>query len=224
VADASHELRTPLTHLTTRAQLLDRSLRRGDEASARAESAQLIVDGRRLSAVLEDLLLAAEPADPTEWSPVPLVAVAEAGALAVAAEAGEAGIEVTVDRPEHEVMVLAVRTALDRALLALLDNAIRHTSSGGRVTIRVRGTREWATLAVADSGSGIAPEDRDHLFDRFAHGSATHGARRRFGLGLALVADTAARFGGDVSVDSTPGAGTVMTIRLPHAAAEGPAL
>jgi signal transduction histidine kinase len=107
-----------------------------------------------------------------------------------------------------------------RSLVALIDNAIRHSPVEGRVRIGcgVRGSS--AVVAVSDAGPGIPGQVRDHLFDRFASGDrrADDGAasvtRRRYGLGLALVADTMHRFGGDVSVDTGPG-GTTFTLTFP---------
>ncbi len=225
VADASHELRTPLTHLTTRAQLVQRSLRRGDLADAAKNTDRLLADGRRLAATLEDLLSAAEPADPSQWPRVDLADVAADGCVAVSVEADAAGVTVSFERPVpadavEAAAVIAPRTAVDRALLALLDNAIRHTPAGGSVSITTSTDRRWASLAVIDTGSGIPPGEQERLFDRFAHGERTHGGRRRFGLGLALVADTAERLGGELSFTSELGEGTTMTIRLPIARVE----
>lgn len=216
VADASHELRTPLTRLTTRAQLLQRTVDRGDGDTAEAEARRLVVDGRELSAVLEDLLAAAEPVDQARWPAVDLAAVADDGRQSMLGEAAAAGVELAVEGhpPGGTVTVRAPRPALDRALVALLDNAIRHTPAGGTVTVTATRAGRWATLSVGDTGPGVSADMRGRLFDRFAHGTA-HGPRRRFGLGLALVADTAHRLGGDVSVATASGGGTTMTMRLP---------
>jgi two-component system OmpR family sensor kinase len=230
VADASHELRTPLTHLTTRAQLVERSMVRGDIDRARTEAAALVTDGRRLSAVLEDLLSAAEPTDSSAFSPVDLHAVAEAAVAAIRGEAEAADVTLELgpgDEPgaasRAPVVVRAPRAALDRAVLALLDNAVRHSPAGRSVSVAVGADRRWATMSVSDTGSGIPRAAQKHVFDRFAHGPAANpegGSRRRFGLGLALVADTAQRLGGDVSFTTGPD-GTTMTVRLPSAAARG---
>lgn len=219
VADASHELRTPLTLLTTRTQLLARSLRRGDIAAAESESEQLVSDGQRLNSILEDLLSAAEPVEPSQWGLVDLKEVASHGVAAADAEAAQENVLLTLQqpasRPQRPVTVRAPRTTLDRAVLALLDNAIRHTPAEGRVEVAVATDHRWATLTVSDTGPGIAPSEAEHLLDRFAHGQLTHGTRRRFGLGLALVADAVQRLGGELKVVSAPGDGTAMTIRLP---------
>ncbi len=227
VADASHELRTPLTHLTTRAQLLERSLNSGDVEAARQASKRLVLDGKELAATLEDLLVAAEPTEPADWVTTDLVAVAEAGADAVAEAARLAEVTVCVESAAgtgeaaggvpDQPRVRAPGTALNRALLALLDNAIRHTSPRGTVTLVVTADRRWACLTVTDTGPGIPAPERDRILNRFSHGKAAHsGDTRRFGLGLALVADTAERLGGDLVVSSELGHGTSMTIRLPR--------
>jgi signal transduction histidine kinase len=234
VADASHELRTPLTRLLTRAQLIERSLTRGDATRARAESEFLVADGRQLAAVLEDLLTAAEPEDTMSWSLLDLDRVAVEVVATARDEAAASGVRLESTRgerpvPRDPVIVRAPRAALDRALLALVDNAARHSPDSGTVEIVVAADRRWATLSVTNSGPGIPSEDQARIFDRFAHGNAPpqegpsgeqgEGARRRFGLGLALVADTAQRLGGDVGFTTGP-AGTTMTMRLPRAAGE----
>jgi signal transduction histidine kinase len=232
VADASHELRTPLTRLLTRAQLVERSLTRGDAAKARIESQALVTDGHQLAAVLEDLLTAAEPPDTTDWSLLDLdqVAVDVVATARVEAEASGVRLEyISAERPvpDDPVIVRAPRAALDRALLALVDNAVRHSPASGTVQIIVAADRRRAILSVRDSGTGIPDEEQARVFDRFAHGSAGHeghpsdrqggGTRRRFGLGLALVADTLQRLGGDIGFTTGP-TGTTMTLRLPRAA------
>ncbi len=220
VADASHELRTPLTHLTTRAQLIERGLARGDATGAQEDTKALLVDSRRLTATLEDLLVAAEPVNPAGWERLGLADVVAAVAEAVTPDAAQAGVQLLVSEPQSgagPLQVIAPRTAVERALLALLDNAIRHTPEGGEVRIRLSRDGAWAVLSVTDTGSGIAEAQMRRMFDRFSHGSTAHTQRRRFGIGLALVADSVERLGGDVTVTSRPGAGTTMTVRLPAA-------
>ena len=246
VADASHELRTPLTRLTTRAQLVQRDLDHGSAERARSEASALVRDGRRLSVVLEDLLAAAEPPAASAASLLDLDTLADEAIAAARTTLEDRSIRLEHERgtrpvPTDPVVVRAPRSALDRAVSALLDNAVRHTPASGTVRVTVSANRRWASLIVADTGPGIPAEERPHVFDRFAHGaddtpidgtesrpaeeSDAAGAagvpRRRFGLGLALVADTVQRFGGDISF-VTGSQGTTMTIRLPHAAGEAP--
>ena len=102
-----------------------------------------------------------------------------------------------------------------RAVTALLDNAIRHAASEVRVTTSAVGGE--VVVDVADDGPGIAPELASTVFTRFAtsRDEDSPGGRRRYGLGLALVSDIAARHGGSVSVLDNGHPGATMRIRLP---------
>ncbi|TNC21837.1 sensor histidine kinase [Amycolatopsis alkalitolerans] len=211
VADAGHELRTPLTLLSTRAQLLRRHL--GDARVAKAEADELVADARQLTEILEDLLLAA---DPREAEPVRLVDLADLARAVVSAAQPEAtaqGVRLTVSA-EGEVTIHGSAAALRRALNALLDNAIRHAR--GAVTVSVRAGRE-VIAEVADDGPGIDPALIPSLFTRFATGTTEDDRpRRRYGLGLALVSEIAARHGGSVSARNAEPAGAVFRLTLPH--------
>jgi signal transduction histidine kinase len=168
------------------------------------------------------LLVAAEPVSESAWTLVDLADVASAGAAAVAFEAAQADVEVALDLvPSGAGLVRGGRPALERTAVALLDNAIRHTPPSGTVTVSTTTEQRWVTLRVTDTGQGIPEAALPHLFARFAHGEGAHGPRRRFGLGLALVADTAERLGGEVDVQTGPG-GTCFTVRLPRAESTEP--
>jgi signal transduction histidine kinase len=216
IADASHELRTPLTLLSTRAQLLERALRRSAPGDAHAESEELVADTHRLAGVVDDLLLSASLADqPGRSEPVDLVAVARAAVASAAPHGAEQGI--TIEGPSSAAVGAIVNGApgpLRRVLDSLLDNAVTHTLPGGHVVVRVDAGPP-ATVAVIDDGTGIDPDVLPHLFDRFAHGGATPGARRHFGLGLALVREIVTAHRGTVGATATPGGGTTFTVTLP---------
>jgi len=233
VADASHELRTPLTVLATRAQLLRRHLEAppaDDRArdGLRHEGDRLVADAARLGDVVEDLLAASEPAP--EGASTDAVAVAHevADSLRSVAETQQVRLDVAgLDRDEQgSVLVAAGAASLRRSLVALLDNAVRYTPPGGTAALGLAVQGDRALLTVTDTGPGIPPELRDRLFDRFASGdrlrdqeagtadSGSQAPRRRYGLGLALVADSVHRAGGTVRVTSGP-SGTRFTIELP---------
>jgi two-component system OmpR family sensor kinase len=221
VSDASHELRTPLTLLSTRVQLLRRHLARTATPAELVPEAQGVVDdARHLTAILDDLLLAAEPDDDRDI-PFDLVALAEQVAAAHRTTAAESGVELIV-RPAPTVVVRGSPTAMHRAVTALLDNAIRHAGSAVTVTVTADPGTRRAVLDIADDGPGIAPEVLPRVFDRFATGrdDGRHGARRRYGLGLALVSDIAARHGGEVSAGQEPGGGARFRMTLPLGTAE----
>ncbi|GAA3434916.1 sensor histidine kinase [Kutzneria kofuensis] len=210
VADASHELRTPLTLLHTRAQLLNRALRDAPD-HLRDEAAGVVRDSSRLTELVEDLLLAAEgdgTSDNVELGPL---AVDVIGAIRPYAE--ERGI--TIESSFAAAATRASPSALRRALTALVDNAIEHTPTGGRVTISVEPAGHEVRLRVSDTGSGFSPDQAAALMTRF-HSGGQRSGRRRYGLGLALVNDIADRYGGRLEADSRPGHGATFTLVLPR--------
>jgi two-component system sensor histidine kinase BaeS len=100
----------------------------------------------------------------------------------------------------------------------LLDNAIRFTPRGGRIVVRVVLQDEHVVLTVADTGVGISAADVARVFDRFykADPARSHGAEGRSGgLGLAICKSLVTAGGGSISMDSRPGQGTTVTVRLP---------
>jgi len=210
VADAGHELRTPLTLLGTRAQLLRRRLRRDPTTPGRilTELDGVVADSARLTAILEDLLLVADPLADRLTEPLDLAE------LARTADVPGHEVDVRVDAP-GAVPVVGSRTALTRALTALVDNGVRHAHTRVTVAARVEGDR--AVLEVADDGDGIDPAVAPRLFERFATGARpTDPGRRRYGLGLALVAEIAAAHHG--SVELVPGGpGARFRLTLPRA-------
>ncbi|MEU8494268.1 sensor histidine kinase [Pseudonocardia alni] len=210
VADAGHELRTPLTLLGTRAQLLRRRLRRDRAApEALAEADGVITDAARLTAILEDLLFAADPRGERPAEPVDLVALAE--------DVGRsAGVPVETAGP---VVVQGTPAALTRALTALTDNAVRHARTAATLSVSAVGDR--AVVDVTDDGAGVDPDVLPRLFERFATGARpTDPGRRRYGIGLALVTEIAAGHGGRVElVPTATGAHFRLTLPLepdPH--------
>ena len=107
--------------------------------------------------------------------------------------------------------------ALERALLNLVDNAVRYTPSGGKVEIAAVPADGWVEISVQDSGPGIALADAERVFEPFvrledARAKQAEGA----GLGLAIARSIVAAHGGALTLESTPGAGSRFTIRLPR--------
>jgi signal transduction histidine kinase len=215
VADASHELRTPLTLLSTRAQLVDAAVQFGlIDDDVRLDSAGVVSDVRRLGEVLEDLLLAADPAG---QEPVGLVEVADVVAAAVdsaRAHAEQADVTLAVDMSAESdaTRVRGAAVALRRAVLSLVDNAIDHTPGLGTVTVQVSRRGGDVVLRVSDTGPGIDPAAAKHVLQRFRSGGHRAG-RAHYGLGLALSNDVANRHGGHLRlVDSAVGATFELTI------------
>lgn len=225
VADAGHELRTPLTLLGTRAQLLRRHLRRADapvgpDPRVLADVEGIVADSARLAAILEDLLLAADPLAGRPHGEVDLGEVCADAIHAATAAAIERGIELHGPSAGAALTVTGSPAALGRAVTALLDNAIRHASRAVSVTLTRRHQQVW--LDVSDDGPGIDPVLVPGLFARFATTYSGHPERtahpRRYGLGLALVAEIVAAHAGRVQLlaprDDASAAGRGATLRI----------
>jgi two-component system phosphate regulon sensor histidine kinase PhoR len=119
--------------------------------------------------------------------------------------------------------VIGDRETLRQVIDNLLDNAIKHTPSGGQVTVSLSGDRNRATLEVTDTGIGIDPVHQERIFERFYRVDT---ARSRemggTGLGLAIVKHVVLAHSGTVTVDSTPGHGSTFRVTLPLASAAPP--
>ena len=230
VADASHELRTPVTLLSTRAQLVRRSLRGRDAPDGLAREIDgLVADAAQLTSILEELLLAAEGA-PEPAAPVDLGRVVDQVGEACAGHARERGIEVTV-HAEPSSVVMGSSVALRRAVTALVDNAVRHARR--QVRIEVRRDGDTVRVRVGDDGPGLDPALGERLFERFASAPARPadgadrsaaeggGEQSHYGLGLALVREVLTRHRGTAEWVDGPGPGAVVELRLPVAPGGG---
>jgi len=217
VADASHELRTPLAILDTRLQVLERGMAPDDPNQTLVK--ELRDDSRNVVGIVNDLLDAVDVTTIGAAAPVLVAPVVARAVASMRMRADERGVVLTADRMPEDAAALIPETSLHRALVALIDNAIKHTPAGGSVRVEATGERGRVAISVADEGSGIRGIRPDQVFDRFARSSdAVDGggtASTGFGIGLSLVQDTVGRFGGSVEVTSTSAAGTTMTLRLP---------
>jgi signal transduction histidine kinase len=212
-ADASHELRTPLTVI--RASVDDLG-RHASEPVASVGSALTDIRDEvdHLTAMVDDLLLLARSdsgAVALERVPIDLGDIASTAAAALSRPATERGVEVLVDPQPTELSGDPAR--LRQLVMILIDNAIRHSPSGGRVLVRVRAEGPDAMLVVEDEGPGIRDEDLPRLFDRFYRAAGAPGGGT--GLGLAIAAWIAERHGGRVEAANRPEQGARFTVRLP---------
>lgn len=218
VADASHELRAPLTVLHTRAQLLARRAEnRGGDPHLREQLDGLVTDTRALSDVVEDLLLSASlQSDAVGREPIDLRVLSQQVHDSAAAHAEHLHLHLDLVADDtHDFTVTGSTTALRRALVALLDNALVHEHPGGRVTLRLARTGDTVSIAVADTGVGLDPRTAQHLFTRFAHGDGHTTGARHYGIGLALVREIIDAHHGEITIDGTPGHGATFTLHVP---------
>lgn len=219
VANSSHELRTPLTSLN----LLVKSLREYPLEKEEREEFLADIDQEleRLTRLVENLLdltrldrLAAEDTMHTA-DVVPIIA----GTLEMLRKRAELkGLTFSYTLPERSALIFAVPHQLKQMVFNLVDNAIKYSLPGGAVNVSLRQEQDELLLTVADTGSGIPPEHRERVFERFYRvdkaRSREHGGT---GLGLAIVKEIVARHGGKVWAEDTPGGGATFVVSLPLA-------
>ncbi len=218
VVSASHELRTPLTSILGYLELvLDYGGRLHDEHRAHLESAREA--GRRLLALVADLLtLNRLDTDNLPLDPAPLRVgeLLEDAAARAGAGAAAAGLDLTVDVAHPLPMVWSDSQRMEEVLDNLLANAVAFTPPGGRVRLAARAEGDAVVLEVTDSGVGIAPADLPHVAERFYRaGEPVGGVARGTGLGLAIAQALVAANDGTLTVASTVGQGTTVTVTLP---------
>ena len=128
--------------------------------------------------------------------------------------AEDGGVTLRADVPAN-LSIPADRDRLRQALANLVDNAIKYTPRGGRVDLSAAVDGPAVTIRVADTGAGISEQDLPRIFDRLYRGDQSR-TTRGLGLGLNLVRAYVEAQGGSVSVNSTPGHGSVFEIRIPN--------
>ena len=217
VANVSHELRTPLTIIGGFAETLQDP---DVPADKRADFARTIFSSTQRMQRIVDELLDLSRIESGHWRPRPQpVRIAEVagevlGRVAATAKSKEIILETRVD-PAGDV-VYADRTALEQILLNLVENALRYTSEGGRITVKTAPGDNGVHLIVNDTGTGIPPEHLPRIFERFYR--ADSGRSRESGgtgLGLAIVKHLVEAHGGSVGAESVVGAGTTIRIFFP---------
>jgi two-component system sensor histidine kinase MprB len=209
VADAGHELRTPLTSLRTNIDLLVRSERTGRPLPADQREALLTSVTAQLgemSELVKELVFLAHEDREVEHSPVRLDTVLDIAVERVGRRAG--GRRIVVESEPWELVGDA--SALERALVNVLDNAVKFSPPGSTITAHLAG----GVVTVADEGRGVPAADRDKVFDRFWRGDDSRGMPGS-GLGMAIVADAAQSHGGTAHLGQAPGGGALVTISLP---------
>lgn len=215
IADASHELRTPLTQAHTRAQLLRQRLRGIDHPALADEADRLVRSTRQLGEIVEELLLSSQlRTEPQTFGAVDLVELAAEVIDADRLRASAKGITVDLVADGGAHAVRGTASGLRRVLNTLVDNALGHTTNGGHIVIDIGATTDSVTCVVRDDGAGFDPADVEHVFERFAHGTA-HGTIRRFGLGLSLAREVVTAHGGTIVAAGQPGHGATFTVTLP---------
>ncbi|MFC8520384.1 sensor histidine kinase [Streptomyces sp. NPDC057257] len=213
IADAGHELRTPLTSLRTNIELLTRSEETGrpiPPADRKALLASVKAQMTELASLIGDLQELSR-SEGQRGERVQVVSLQDTVEAALR-RARLRGPELTITADLQPWYVRAEPSALERAIVNILDNAVKFSPEGGTIEVQL----DHGTLTVRDHGPGIPADELPHVFDRFWRSPSAR-ALPGSGLGLSIVARTVEQAGGEVSLARADGGGTKATVRLPGA-------
>ena len=208
VSDASHELRTPITIIRGHLELMS------DDPAEHRETVAVVTDELdRMSRFVDDLLLLAK----AERDDFLRVAEVELGALTdeLLEKAQALGPRDWRLESRGEALLVADRQRLTQAIMGLAQNAVQHTDAGEPIWLGSAADHREVRLWVRDEGPGIAAEDQERIFDRFARASDSRRRSEGAGLGLAIVRAIAEAHGGRVRLSSRPGAGAAFVLVIP---------
>ncbi len=218
VADCAHELRTPLTNIRGYLEAIRDGLHQPDAPTVQAVEKQvgslsLLVDELRDLSLAEagELGLICQPEDITQLIKQEVTVMEPAARLR--------GVSLAVDLPDGLPAVNVDYHRIAQVLRNLLDNAVTHTPTGGRVTVSAREAGEYVTVGVVDTGDGIPASELPFIFERFyrvdkSRARATGGT----GLGLTIARRFVEAHGGKIDASSQPGKGSSFTFTLPVSA------
>ncbi len=214
-ANVSHELKTPLTSISGFAELLKGGMVPPETVPEFGED--IYNEAQRMITLVEDIMHLSqldENSTPMEHTEVDLRLLAEQVVQRLSGAAKKAGVSLRLEGTH--VMVNGVALLLDEILYNLTDNAIKYNRPGGEVVISTERIGGRIALQVRDTGIGIPEEHRTRVFERFYRVDKSHSKEvGGTGLGLSIVKHAAAYHDADVSLESTEGEGTTVTVRFP---------
>jgi signal transduction histidine kinase len=219
LADVSHELKTPLTSIRAYIETLQIPEIAGDPERRDRYFGTIAQETRRLDRIVSDLLDLARyenGAGTLEPRVFSIERLFQQVAARHERDADARAVTISTNVSDTADQVCADPHRIDQVIDNLTANALRHTPTGGRITLSARRAGDDVLLAVADTGEGIAPEHLPHVFDRFYKVDPSRpGGPAGSGLGLSIVKAVVERHGGTVRVTSVPGA-TEFTVALPQ--------
>ncbi len=205
--NVSHELRTPLTAIKTSCELLEHDDSIGAKSRTRLRQIERAADN--MKDLVNALLLLAREDSPAAVGPVRLVSAIEDALDAVSATLKAKDIEARID-VNRGLYVEADRSALALVMSNLVDNAISYTDSGNVSFAYMDGL-----LQIRDTGRGIPSDALPRVFDRYYRSGMADAAAQGFGIGLSIVRKICDRYRWSIQIDSEPGKGTCVSLRLP---------
>lgn len=213
ISDISHQTKTPVANLKLYSQLLEeqplspQAMGCARAISAQTEKLESLMEALVKSSRLETGMLAMHPERQA------IAPVLRRAAEQYMPRAREKGLELNLAEFEGEAVFDAKWT--EEALCNLLDNAVKYTPAGGRVTVSSRDFEMFSVIRVEDTGPGIAEEEQSRVFSRFYRSPSVRD-REGVGLGLCLTRQIAEGQGGYVKLDSAPGQGSRFSLYLPR--------
>ncbi|MEX1323134.1 MAG: PAS domain-containing sensor histidine kinase [Synechococcaceae cyanobacterium] len=217
VSDVAHELKTPLTALllvgdSLAAQVTDQNARLVERLQRELLRLQELVNDLLELSRLENTV----PGRGLKLAPVGLHQLVEQVWAGLRPLAEQRGVRLVLKQPE-EIIVMADASRLHRALLNLIDNALRYSPDGGAVEVALSSRGGWCQLSVRDHGPGLSRDDLQHMFERFYRGDPARARSQRAGsgLGLSIVQQIAVTHGGRIQASNHPEGGALMDLLLP---------
>ncbi|MGA2151067.1 MAG: ATP-binding protein [Geobacteraceae bacterium] len=221
VANVSHELRTPVTVIRGYAETLLGGALTTDPDRAGAFLEKIHRHAERLASLIGDLLILSELESgetSRELAPVVIEGVVGHVCALLEEKARSKKISIAMQGLGEALPVLADRGKLEQVMVNLLDNAIKYTPENGSIAISAAEAEGMVSIAVTDSGIGIPPKELSRIFERFYRVDAARSREQGgTGLGLAIVKHIVQLHGGSVSVESTPGKGSIFSFTLKKA-------
>ncbi len=215
LTNVAHELRTPLMAASGYLSHLQRGVLSGGQLNTAVDTVARNV-GQIVSLVNDILFLQEIELVLPDFQPVDMPGIADTVLENYRKKAEARGVKFNVQGERNLPQVWGDARSLERAMTALVDNAVKFSPSGGDVEIRMATRNDRVEIAVEDHGIGIKPEDRPHIFDRFYHvennGDELYGG---IGLGLAITRQVIQQHKGSLDVESRPGKGSTFTMSLP---------
>ncbi|WP_228007002.1 cell wall metabolism sensor histidine kinase WalK [Cyanobium sp. LEGE 06143] len=221
VSDVAHELKTPLTALLLVGDSLAAQVTDGNARLVERLQREL----RRLQDMVVNLLELsrlenAMPGQGLSFEVVELEGLMEQVWQNLRPVAEQRGVSLALQAsgPPEQLRIQADQARLHRALLNLLDNALRYSPSGGVVEARIGSRGGWCQLSIRDQGPGLSEDDLNHMFERFYRGDSSRVRQERTGsgLGLAIVQQIAATHGGRVQARNHGDGGALLELILPQ--------
>jgi heavy metal sensor kinase len=215
IQDVSHELKTPLTILKGELEVALKKARTTGEYAAILQSN--LEETEKMSKIVGDLLTLARFDNREvrlESARINLKELLERAAASLAGVAGKAGVTVELSAGGGNLETDGDAGQLGRLFLNLLDNAIKYSPGGGKVSVSIYEEGHRPAVKVADTGAGIPAADLPHIFKRFYRADSSRSSSG-FGLGLAIAKSIAEAHGAEISAQSAPDRGSAFTVTFP---------